>query len=263
MKRIKVFVAGAAGKMGREVMKAVVADKELELVGAADMKLHGSDVGTLAGIEPVGIKLGELTAATLEASGAEVMVDFTAPHSVMQNSKIALAAGLRPVIGTTGLSDAELEEIGSLAVNSAAFVAPNFAIGAILMMRFAQEAARYFPNVEIIELHHDQKLDAPSGTGLKTAEMIAAVRPEFKQGNANEYEKLPGARGGDFQGLRIHSIRLPGLVAHQEVMFGGLGQTLSIRHDAYSRETYMPGVILAIKKVMDLKGLVVGLDKLL
>ncbi|MDA8443015.1 MAG: 4-hydroxy-tetrahydrodipicolinate reductase [Peptococcaceae bacterium] len=263
MGRIKVFVAGAAGKMGREVIKAVAADKELELVGAADMKLHGTDAGELAGIEALGIKISEFSPEVLKMTGAQVLVDFTAPHSVLKNAKLALQNKVRPVIGTTGLSEADLAEIRALAADSGAFVAPNFATGAILMMRFAQEAARYFPNVEIIELHHDQKLDAPSGTGLKTAELISTVRPEFNQGHAEEYEKLPGARGGNYQGLRIHSIRLPGLVAHQEVIFGGLGQTLSIRHDAYSRETYMPGVLLAIKNVVTLNGLVVGLENIM
>ncbi|HWJ03902.1 MAG TPA: 4-hydroxy-tetrahydrodipicolinate reductase [Verrucomicrobiae bacterium] len=265
MERIKVFVSGAAGKMGREVVRAVLADKELQLVGAADSNLQGVDVGQLAGIDSVGVTVSALSGEILKSSGAQVMVDFTAPHSVMPNCKLALENGVRPVIGTTGLTEEDLSEIVELAkqANLGVFIAPNFSIGAILMMKFAQEAAQYFPNVEIIELHHDQKLDAPSGTGLKTAEMIASVRPEFTQGHANEYEKLPGARGGNFKGLRIHSIRLPGLVAHQEVIFGGLGQTLSVRHDAYNRETYMPGVVLAVKKVINLKGLVIGLENII
>ncbi|HEX3015519.1 MAG TPA: 4-hydroxy-tetrahydrodipicolinate reductase, partial [Desulfobacteria bacterium] len=184
---------------------------------------------------------------------------------VMDNCKLAIKCRVHPVIGTTGLTQAALDEIHELAecAGTSAFVAPNFAIGAILMLRFAQEAARYFPHVEILELHHDQKLDAPSGTALKTAALIDEVRPQLKQGNPNETEKLAGARGADFNGMRIHSVRLPGLIAHQEVIFGGLGQSLTIRHDAYSRETYMPGVILAIKTVSKLKGLVVGLENIL
>jgi len=265
LERIKVFVSGASGKMGREVVKAVIADNELQLVGTGDVKFWGADAGELAGIEPVGVVLSELTPEVLHACKAQVLIDFTNPQSVLKNCKLALESGVSPVIGTTGLTEDEIEEIRALAerVNIGAFIAPNFSIGAILMMKFAQDAARYFPHVEIIELHHDQKLDAPSGTGLKTAELIANVRPSMTQGNPDEYEKLPGARGGDFKGLRIHSVRLPGLVAHQEVIFGGLGQTLSIRHDAYNRETYMPGIVHAAKKVTGLKGLVVGLDNIL
>ncbi len=266
MEKIKVFVSGAAGKMGREVVKAVLADKELQLVGGSDAKYHGADMGQIAGLSDIGVRLsGVLSSQTLIASEAQVMIDFTNPQSVLTNGKIALECGVRPVIGTTGLSEEEIAELHILAETTqmGAFIAPNFAIGAILMMKFAQEAARYFPHLEIIELHHDQKLDAPSGTALKTAEMIAAVRPIFTQGHVNEYEKLPGARGGDYQGFRIHSVRLPGLIAHQEVIFGGLGQSLTIRHDAFSRETYMPGIVLAIKKVINLNGLVVGLENLL
>lgn len=143
-------------------------------------------------------------------------------------------------------------------------VAPNFALGAVLMMRFAAEAARFFPHVEIIELHHDQKVDAPSGTALKTAEVLAAVRGDARRGMPAEELKLPGVRGGTYDGgIRIHSVRLPGLVAHQEVIFGGTGQTLTIRHDSTSRESFMPGVLLAVRKVVELKGLVHGLDRLL
>jgi len=142
-------------------------------------------------------------------------------------------------------------------------VAPNFAIGALLLMRFAKEAARYFPHAEIIELHHNQKADAPSGTAIKTAELMLDEQDAFGVGNAPETEKLKGARGAEFGGIRIHSVRLPGLVAHQEVLFGGLGQILSIRHDSLSRESFMPGVMLAVRKAMDLQGLVYGLEHLL
>ena len=144
-----------------------------------------------------------------------------------------------------------------------AFIAPNFAIGAVLLMVLSRQAAKYMPEVEIIELHHDKKLDAPSGTAIQTAAMIAEVRKEHQQGNPEEFEKLPGARGANYEGMHIHSVRLPGYVAHQEVIFGGLGQTLTIRHDSMNRESFMPGVVLAAKKVRGLKGLTVGLDKLL
>ncbi|NLW23876.1 MAG: 4-hydroxy-tetrahydrodipicolinate reductase, partial [Clostridia bacterium] len=171
-----------------------------------------------------------------------------------------------PLIGVQNMTiDLNPENFDKLAKeeNVGLFVAPNFAIGAILMMRFAREAAKYFPHVEIIELHHDQKLDAPSGTAIKTLEEIAKVRQEFRQGHEQEYEKIAGARGGDFQGMRVHSIRLPGLIAHQEVILGGIGQTLSIKHDSLSRECFMPGIMLAIKKVISWKGLVSGLENIL
>ena len=177
----------------------------------------------------------------------------------------ALKHGTSPVVGTTGLSDEQKAEIAKASEenNTPAFIAPNFAIGAVLLMVMSRQAAKYMPDVEIIELHHDKKLDAPSGTAIQTAAMIAEVRKAHKQGNPDEFEKLKGARGADYEGMHIHSVRLPGYVAHQEVIFGGLGQTLTIRHDSMNRESFMPGVVLAAKKVRSLKGLTVGLDKLL
>jgi 4-hydroxy-tetrahydrodipicolinate reductase len=193
------------------------------------------------------------------------MIDFTRPDVVFHNVTTALKAKVSPVVGTTGLSDEQKAEIKKLAEenDTPAFIAPNFAIGAVLMMVMAKQAAKYMPEVEIIELHHDNKLDAPSGTAVQTAAMIAEVRAEHKQGHPDEKEKLTGARGADYEGMHIHSVRLPGYVAHQEVIFGGLGQTLTIRHDSLNRESFMPGVVLAAQKVRGLKGLTVGLDKLL
>jgi 4-hydroxy-tetrahydrodipicolinate reductase len=179
--------------------------------------------------------------------------------------ELALARGIRPVVGTTGLSPEQLKELANRFQEAqlGAIIAPNFAIGAILCMKFAAMAAKYMPHVEIIELHHDRKLDAPSGTALKTAELIAQARHSFKQGHPEEEELIPGARGAEYHGFRIHSVRLPGLIAHQEVLFGATGQTLSIRHDSISRESFMPGVNLAIKAVMNLDHLVYGLEHLL
>ena len=193
------------------------------------------------------------------------MVDFTRPDVVFGNVMTALAHKTSPVVGTTGLSDEQKAEIAKAAEenDTPAFIAPNFAIGAVLLMVMSRQAAKYMPDVEIIELHHDKKLDAPSGTAIQTAAMIAEVRKAHKQGNPDEFEKLEGARGADYEGMHIHSVRLPGYVAHQEVIFGGLGQTLTIRHDSMNRESFMPGVVLAAKKVRSLKGLTVGLDKLL
>ena len=252
---IKVLVNGALGRMGRTVCGAVKADSELELVGAVDV---------IAG-EVEGLQVETDLDAALKKFSPEVMVDFTRPNVVFQNVMTALANKVSPVVGTTGLSDEAKEKIRARAEENQtpAFIAPNFALGAVLMMLTAQRIAKYMPDVEIIELHHDKKLDAPSGTAELTAKMIAEVRPSHRQGHPDEVERLAHARGADFDGIKIHSVRLPGYVAHQEVIFGGLGQTLTIRHDSTGRDSFMPGVVLACKKVRKLKGLTVGLDKIL
>ena len=252
---IKVLVSGALGRMGRTVIDAVKNDSELELVGAVDIfdgEVHGLKVET------------DLNSA-LEKFQPDVMVDFTRPDSVFKNVMTALEKKVSPVVGTTGLSDEQKNKIAQATeeFNTPAFIAPNFAIGAVLLMLLSRQVAKYLPDVEIIELHHDKKLDAPSGTAELTAKMIAEVREKHFQGNPDEVEKIPHARGADYEGMKIHSVRLPGLVAHQEVIFGGLGQTLTIKHDSLGRESFMPGVLLACKKVRGLQGLTVGLDKLL
>ena len=259
-----VLVNGACGRMGRAVLKGVAEAENLKLVGAVDV-VGGADAGELAGSGANGIKVETDLKAALTRLQPEVMVDFTRPDVVYDNVMTALQAKVSPVVGTTGLSDAQKADIKKLAEekDTPAFIAPNFAIGAVLMMVMAKQAAKYMPDVEIIELHHDKKLDAPSGTAVQTAAMIAEVRAAHKQGHPEEKEKLEGARGADYEGMHIHSVRLPGYVAHQEVIFGGLGQTLTIRHDSLNRESFMPGVVLAAEKVRGLKGLTVGLDKLL
>lgn len=261
---IKVIVSGACGRMGRAVLSAVYQDKELELVGAVDLK-GGNDIGELIDVGKIGITVGSNLQDVITAVKPDVLVDFTRPDVVFGNACIALKNGVRPVIGTTGLSDESRAEIERLAKENktAAFIAPNFAIGAVLMMKMAQEAAKYMPHVEIIELHHDQKLDAPSGTALQTANMIKEVRESMQQGHPDEVEKVTGARGANVDGIHIHSVRLPGYVAHQEVIFGGLGQTLTIRHDSIDRNSFMPGVVLACKKVGLINGLVIGLENFL
>lgn len=259
-----VIVNGACGRMGQAVLKAVQEADGLELVGAVDIK-GGADTGSLVGLSANGILVETDLEALLARKKPEVMVDFTRPDVVFGNVMTALAHETSPVVGTTGLSDEQKAEIAKAAEenDTPAFIAPNFAIGAVLLMVMSRQAAKYMPDVEIIELHHDKKLDAPSGTAIQTAAMIAEVRKAHKQGNPDEFEKLEGARGADYEGMHIHSVRLPGYVAHQEVIFGGLGQTLTIRHDSMNRESFMPGVVLAAKKVRSLKGLTVGLDKLL
>jgi len=251
--------------MGREVVKMVMADEELKLAAAVDPAAEGVDAGTLAGAGPAGMAVTGNLAEALVSSGADVLVDFTTPKSAMPNAETAISHGVRPVVGTTGFTPEQIDRLDKLCREKGigAVIAPNFSIGAILMMKFAEMAAKYFPHVEIIEYHGDQKLDAPSGTALMTAERIARVRTEFRQGNPQEEEKLEGARGGYYQGFRIHSVRLPGIFAQQEVIFGGNGQSLKIRHDSYDRAGYMPGVKVAVKKVMELAGLVYGFEKLM
>lgn len=262
---ITVAVAGAKGRMGQEVVKMLAADETLRFVVAIDSKLDGVDVGEVIGTKPMGVPFVNSAEEALRRYQPDVLVDFTTPHHVYEHMKLALAHGVRPVVGTTGLTPEQIDELSRQCKEQGvgAIIAPNFAIGAILLMKFAAMAARYLPHVEIIELHHDQKLDAPSGTALKTAEMIAEVRKQMKQGHPQESESIPGARGAEFEGFRIHSVRLPGLVAHQEVLFGATGQTLSIRHDSINRESFMPGVNMAIKTVMNLDRLVYGLENLI
>ncbi len=262
---ISVVVTGAAGRMGREVVKAVLKEPDLVLVGAVDVREIGADAGQLAGLPDCGVIVSDNLTETLSGKKASVMIDFSNSQAAVKNAKIALQYGVAPVIGTTGLDSAEIEGLkkASKKAKTGMLIAPNFALGAVLMMDFARQAARFFPNVEIIELHHDQKIDAPSGTALLTAQMIEMERKPFRQGHPEEHEKIAGVRGGDWNGIRLHSVRLPGLVAHQEVIFGGPGQLLTLRHDSISRESFMPGVILAIKKVRQLQGVNIGLEKVL
>ncbi len=259
-----VVVNGACGRMGQAVLKAVQEAEDLKLVGAVDVKA-GDDTGLLVGLPENHILVETELAGALERLKPDVLIDFTRPDVVFGNVMTALDHGVSPVVGTTGLDEQQKKEIEKAALekNTPAFIAPNFAIGAVLLMLFSRQAAKYLPDVEIIELHHDKKLDAPSGTALQTAEMIAQVREKHGQGNPNEKELLTGARGADYEGMRIHSVRLPGYVAHQEVIFGGVGQSLSMRHDSMNRESFMPGVVLAAQKVRSLHGLTVGLDKLM
>ncbi|GAV31313.1 4-hydroxy-tetrahydrodipicolinate reductase [Coriobacteriaceae bacterium EMTCatB1] len=253
---IRVVVTGAAGKMGREVVRAVTAEPDMTVVAAVD-PLHAGEV-----VEGIRVT-GDLRDA-IQASSPDVLVDFTRPDAVAANVRTAALAGVDCVVGTTGVP---LETFGSIAAEApegvCVFVAPNFAIGAVLMMRFAREAAQYLPHVEIIELHHDRKADAPSGTAIRTAEAIAQARAQVPAAPGRETEVAEGARGAVVAGVSVHSVRLPGLVAHQEVVFGGPGQTLTIRHDSLDRTSFMPGVVLAVRSVRERSGLVVGLEELL
>ena len=258
MTRVGVF--GAAGRMGRTVCEAVAADPDLELVAAIDPTFDSRRA-------PLGEGLGSVRSAShadaLLDAGAEVVVDFTVAEAARSNLAFAAQHGLHAVVGTTGLSDEDMARIEADFTRSSCLVAANFAIGAVLMMRFAELAAPWFETAEIVELHHDAKIDAPSGTAIRTADRMAAASDEWAP-DPTTSRVLDGARGAEGAGgIPIHSVRLRGLFAHQEVLLGTAGQSLSIRHDTYDRTCYMPGVLLAIKHVHERPGLTLGLDALL
>ncbi len=262
MEQIKVLVHGAAGRVGQEVVKAVCQEPGMVLVGGVDIKkadLTRTD-GTKA---PYSSDL----AAMIKSGEPDVMVDFSTAKASMPALRIAAKNNVNIVIGTTGFTTPELDEMKKLAeANEIGIVAaPNFALGAVLMMHLAKIAGKFMDHAEIIELHHDKKLDAPSGTSLLTAKAMAEARGKAFLPPAAQDNKFipPASRGQGVEGIKIHSVRLPGLMAHQEVIFGAAGQTLSIRHDTINRECYMPGVMLAIKAVVKQKGFIYGLDKLL
>ena len=270
---IPVVIIGAAGKMGREVVKAVAQAPDMNLVGAIDTtpELQGQDAGELAGLGealeiPITNQLEPMLAFAAQGRQPGVMVDFTHPNSVYDNVRSAIAYGLRPVVGTTGLSQEQIQDLAEFAdkASTGCLIIPNFCIGVVLLQQAAVAASQYFDHVEIIELHHNQKADAPSGTAIQTAQMLADVGKIYNEALVEETEKLPGARGSQTgEGIRIHSVRLPGLIAHQEVIFGAGGQIYTLRHDTSDRAAYMPGVLLAIRKVLQLKSLVYGLEKIL
>jgi 4-hydroxy-tetrahydrodipicolinate reductase len=262
MAAIKVVVHGAVGKMGQTVIDAVCRESDLRLVGAVD--IHASAESLLLADRVTRIPFSPNLDDILMQTRPDVLVDFSTAKAVLPMVRVAAPKRVHIVSGTTGISSDDINEIGRLANenNIGAVLASNFAIGAVVMMHLAEQAARYFDYAEIIEEHHNQKLDAPSGTALMTAKMMldshgsAFTEPEAKESNQE-------SRGKKVGGISIHSVRLPGIVARQEVILGAAGQTLSIKHDAISRECYMPGVVMAIRKVSQYHGLVLGLDKLL
>lgn len=259
--RIKVIVNGACGRMGTETVKAVSAVEDMELVGVCDVTNVGVSFADVTGVSAGDLSINDDLAGLIGDTRPDAVVDFTSPTSVMANARTILEAGVPAIIGTTGITPDGLKELEELAnsKSTSVIVAPNFAVGAVLMMKFAAEAAKHMATAEIIELHHDKKLDSPSGTALKTAEMISAAK------GTDGVQQTGGGPGREFeyQNVRVHSVRLPGLVAHQEVVFGGQGQTLTIRHDSIDRTSFMPGVLLAIRKSQQVKGLIYGLEKLL
>jgi len=262
VKLIRVVVQGALGRMGREVINALCHEPETQVVGAVELKVS-EDYLTLpngSGTIPFSSNLDYI----LTSCRPDVLVDFTTAQATMVAVPIATKHGVNLVIGTTGLTTDAISEIERLSIahQVGAVVAPNFALGAVLMIHLAKLAAKYLDYAEIIELHHHLKADAPSGTALSTAKAMAAARGKPFCGPPEQAKTSP-SRGEQVEGITIHSVRLPGFLAHQEVILGGLGQTLSIRHDTISRECYIPGIILAVKEVVKRKGLVYGLDTLL
>ena len=257
---IRVMVTGAAGRMGREVVKAVCGADGLALQGAVDIVLVGQDAGNVAGIGPIGVPIRADLEAALRDLRPDVMVDFTIARAAQANIMTAIDHGVRFVVGTSGMGTEAVDAIlhRAAARGAAGAIVPNFALGAVLMMRFARAAAKYFPDCEIIELHHDGKVDFPSGTAKATAHEVASAR-----GDAVGPARGAGTRGVEIEGVPVHSVRLPGLVAHQEVIFGGAGQTLTIRHDSLGRDSFMPGVLMAIRKSVNLDRVVLGLGPLL
>jgi 4-hydroxy-tetrahydrodipicolinate reductase len=259
---VRVGVFGAGGRMGSTVCRAVAADPDLELVGAIDPHHSGLDLRHATGVDVPDLHIDPDPAALLDA-GAEVVVDFTVIDASRQNLAWAAEHGVHAVVGTTGFTADDHELLRSLFTSSNCLIAPNFAIGAVLMMRFAEMAAPWFETAEVIELHHDQKVDAPSGTAMLTVQRMAEASGDWAP-DPTQKVVLPGARGATGPaGIPVHSVRLRGLVAHQEVLLGTAGQSLTIRHDSYDRSSFMPGVVLAVKQVADHPGLTVGLDSLL
>ena len=249
-KKINIAVCGANGKMGQEVIKAVNAADDMNLVACVDI-----NNGQFSSIKEA-----------KEANKIDILIDFTQPASIYENALFCLNNGISIVIGTTGLKDDQIEELEELSKknNLGCLIAPNFSTGAVLMMMFAKMASKYFKNAEIIELNHNQKKDAPSGTAVKTALMMSEENESFINGNCPEKETLEGARGAEaYNNIHIHSVRLPGYIASQEVLFGSSGQILTIRHDSMNRECYMPGVIMAVRYINENKRFVYGLENIM
>ena len=247
---IKVAVCGANGKMGQEVVKAVNSSEDMTLVAQID--IFNGQFATIKDAK--------------NSVDIDILVDFTQPDSIYENALYCLNNDIKIVIGTTGLSDIQINELKKVSEerNVSCLIAPNFSTGAVLMMKFAEMAAKYFKNVEIIELHHNQKKDAPSGTAVKTAALISEGAESYTTGNCPEKETIEGARGANaYNNIHIHSVRMPGYMASQEVLFGSNGQILTIRHDSTNRECYMPGVLLGIRYIAENDGFVYGLDKIM
>ena len=275
-KHIPVLVSGALGKMGREVIEAVTNSNDCNLVGAIDVndECNGKSLSTFFDIPNSEVFLSndlEGSLCTVSQSYRDsdikpVMVDFTHPDSVYENTRAAMAYGICPVIGTTGLTSDQINELSSFSEKASigCAIVPNFSVGMVLLQQAASVAARFYDNIELIEMHHNQKADSPSGTCIKTAEMIEEYPKKFNEAIVDESESLKSVRGGIRKsGINVHSVRLPGLLAHQIVMMGSPGESYTIRHDTIDRKAYMPGVLTAIRKIRNYETLIYGLEKLI
>ena len=263
IKTIRVLVTGAAGKMGQELIRTIAQQKDMILVAGCDVSQVGKDAGEMCGIDAIGVIVEMDLDTSLRGAQPDVVCDFTHADALRKNLPLYLDRKMNMVIGTTGLTPEELKKLEADCRERkvGCLVAPNFAIGAVLMMQFARKASLYMERAEIIEFHHPQKKDAPSGTAIKTAEGI--IEGEDRIYEDTSYELLPGSRGGHLGSVNIHSVRLSGFVASQEVIFGGEGQTLTIRHDSLSRISFMPGILLALRKMAEDKQFYYGLDKIM
>jgi 4-hydroxy-tetrahydrodipicolinate reductase len=242
---IRILINGAHGRMGNLATQTILANSDFTLVGQLGRQDNLADA--------------------IKKLKADIVVDLTTAESVFKNTKIIIESGVRPIIGTSGLLGDQVSQLQKLCSEKklGGVIAPNFSIGAVLMMKYSQEIAKYYPDVEIIEMHHNGKLDSPSGTAIRTAELISTASNKITRSLQNTRETIPGARGALHHNIPIHAIRLPGLVAHQQIIFGGIGETLTLRHDSIDRQCFMPGIVLACKKVMSLNELVYGLEHLL
>ncbi|MFW5786940.1 MAG: 4-hydroxy-tetrahydrodipicolinate reductase [Halanaerobiales bacterium] len=257
-----VVVNGACGNMGKEVVKYIFNSNKARLTGAFDRNYVGENIFELIGIKGIEVLIKNDLEEIINEKDVDVIIDFTSPTVVMDNIKITLNNNINMIVGTTGITDVDLKKIKRLSEinDSNIIIAPNFSIGAVLMMEFSRKVAKYMDDVEIIEMHHDNKVDSPSGTSLMTAEKIAKNINKRKESEINYIEQLDSVRGGQKDGITIHSVRLRGLVAHQQVIFGSEGQTLTIKHDIYDRSSFMVGLGIALDNIDNIEGLVYGLE---
>jgi 4-hydroxy-tetrahydrodipicolinate reductase len=266
--KTKVFIGGISGRMGRAAARAILNDPELELVGGFSRSSRGQDIASLSGVSSkmTGILVSNEFTDCLAGSKPDVYLDFTVADVAIQNVTEAFENGISPVIGTSGITSDQFMRFSEISNESGVpgLVVPNFSVGAVLMMEFAKQAAAQFNNTEIVEMHHVGKIDAPSGTAMFTLKKMAEQNSQFNPARVEEKELLPGSRGARHDsGIRVHSMRLPGLISHQEVYFGSEGELLTIRHDSFNTECFNKGILLALKKVRSLNGFVMGLEKLL
>ena len=263
---IKIAVTGALGKMGKEVVKAVLNAEDMELVSAIDIFSQGEDIGSIAAGKPCNIFIETDIENEIRTKNPDIIIDFTQPNAIYEHVCTYMKNKIKSVIGTTGLSEENINNLKQLSkeTNTGCLIAPNFSTGAVLLMMFARQAAKYFNNAEIIELHHNRKKDAPSGTAVKTAQLMAEVNSSFTTGNCDETELLKGARGASAQAnIHIHSVRMPGYIASQEVIFGSDGQIFKIKHDTMDRSCYMAGVLLAARHIYKNNDFIYGLDNIM